>query len=63
MFFYPPFCEMLTLEYRHNKKEKSIDFMKKIYNKLLLVKSKEEIIFNENTFKKSNKYYSTIIIK
>jgi primosomal protein N' len=37
LFNYPPFTEMLTLEYRHKNKQKSIDFMEKLKNKLDLL--------------------------
>ena len=74
LFNYPPFTEMLTLEYRHKNKQKSLDFMEKLKNKLDLLnqdhttplimgKNNIEIILNKQTFKKYNQYFVKIILK
>jgi primosomal protein N' (replication factor Y) len=34
LFHYPPFTEMITLEYRDKSEQKAIDFMVKLKNKL-----------------------------
>ena len=71
IFNYPPFTEMLTLEYRDKNKEKALNFMENLKNKLDLnnhnsnEKSswKLEIKLNISPFKKFNQYYYKIIIK
>lgn len=65
LFNYPPFTEMITLEYRDKSEKKSIDFMLNLKNKLDLLNtdSKIEIILNKQSFKKYNQYYIKIILK
>lgn len=67
LFNYPPFWEVVTLEYRDKSKQKSREFMEKLNNKLdiLLEESEEkyEIIFNPKSIKRINQYYYKIIIK
>ena len=65
LFNYPPFTEMLTLEYRDKSEQKSIDFMVNLKNKLDLLNSDEkiEIILNKKPFKKYNQYFTKIILK
>ena len=73
LFNYPPFSEMITLEYRHKNQQKSIDFMLNLKNKLDILKKSFmqekneendiEIVLNKETFKKYNQYYTKIILK
>lgn len=65
LFNYPPYSQMLTLEYRNKDKQKAEFFMKNIKNKLDLENkdNKYEIIFIPNPTKKYNQYYYKIIIK
>ena len=75
LFNYPPFSEMITLEYRDKNKQKSIDFMINLKNKLDLIspinpplqegnnKSEVQIILNKESFKKFNQYFTKIILK
>lgn len=70
LFNYPPFCEILTLEYRHKSEEKAKNFITNLKNKLELelqnYPNKEsivEIILNPKYQKKYNQYFYRIIIK
>ena len=72
LFNYPPFSEMITLEYRNRNKQKSIDFMINLKNKLDIIKSIPlqggdlediQIILNKESFKKYNQYFTKIILK
>lgn len=73
LFNYPPFVEMLTLEFRDKNKEKALKFMENLKNKLDLNNKKNidqkeiawdiEIKLNISPFKKYNQYYYKIIIK
>jgi primosomal protein N' (replication factor Y) len=64
LFWYPPFWEVVTLEYRDISKEKALIFMQKLNNKLNLEDKKGiEIIFNEKSIKKINQHYYKIIVK
>jgi len=72
LFNYPPFTELVTLEYRDKSEKKSLDFMLNLKNKLNLLNpssSKEarwrpiEIILNKQSFKKNNQYFTKIILK
>lgn len=65
LFNYPPFCEMLKLEYRDKSEQKAFNFMTNLKNKLDLLNSEDkiEIILNKQSFKKYNQYYISIILK
>ena len=64
LFNYPPFTEMITLEYRDGNKDKSKAFIENLKNKVDLLNSwNYEIILNESPRKKYNQYYYKIIIK
>lgn len=65
LFNYPPFCEMVELEYRHSDRQKSFEFTKKLADKLkkLSIDQNIEIILNEKSFKRNNSYFFKIIIK
>ncbi len=66
LFNYPPFTEMLTLEYRYKSEQKAYDFMLNLKNKLDLLNTNDfniEIILNKQSFKKYNQYFIKIILK
>ncbi len=67
MFHYPPFCEMVTLVYRHSNQEKSKAFLEKIHTKISKEqKDNENQISISNIWsgiKKQNQYFYSCIIK
>ncbi len=65
LFNYPPFSEYAILEYRNEDEKKSINYCKKLKEKLDLINTENEIeiIFIENSFKKYNKFHTKIILK
>lgn len=68
IFNYPPFSEILILEYKNKNKEKSKNFIDNLKNKLDIEKENNktkniEIIKVPNPSKKYNQYYYKIIIK
>jgi len=72
LFNYPPFSEMLTLEYRHKNKEKAKSFMENLNNKLTHLTSLKlgrdsykdiEIKLVPNPTKRYNQFYYKIILK
>lgn len=65
IFNYPPFKQYAILEYRNEDSQKAINYCKKLKEKLdnFNKNQKIEIIFEENTFKKYNKFHSKIILK
>lgn len=72
LFWYPPFLEMATLEYRNKDKQKAIQFIQNLKNKLeietqTLLNSwtikNIELIIVPNSIKKHNQYYNRLIIK
>ncbi len=65
IFNYPPFSEIVRLEYRHQNKQKAYDFVLQLKNKLDILNkyNKLEIIFNKQSYKKYNQYYYFILIK
>lgn len=68
LFSYPPFCEMVTLEYRHKDQEKSKQFLTKIYNQVSQINTDEfdnhyQILMTPGSFKKNNQYFYKMIIK
>lgn len=64
-FLYPPYTEMVTLEYRNKDSTKSIIFMEKLEQKLLTFNENHKyyILRGTTTFKKNNSYHTTCIIK
>ena len=56
MFSYPPFCEMVELEYRHKEEKKAFEFCQKLMKKMELVSQEKNIQFhlNPKSFKKNN---------
>ncbi len=65
LFSYPPFTDLVTLEFRDQNEEKSLNFCKILKNKLdiLNIDNKYEILLNTKWFKKNNQYHHKIIIK
>lgn len=64
LFKYPPYLEMLSLEYRHKKQEKAKLFILNLKNKLDIENEKKlEINMVPNPTKKYNQFYYKIIIK
>lgn len=64
LFNYPPFTEMITLEYRNPKKEKAYNFILNLKNKLDLENKENIEIKLSNSFtKKYNQYHYKIILK
>ncbi len=63
-FWYPPYKEFVTLEYRHTNKETARLFMLKIYSLLQLQNFDDfEVFFSEIPRKKYNQYYFSLAIK
>lgn len=64
-FFYPPYMEMVTLEYRHKDSEKSLQYIQKIHTLLEKFDSENnyQIIAASSTFKKNNTYHASMIVK
>lgn len=64
-FSYPPYSEMVTLEYRHTDASKALQYIQKIHT--LLQKfdtdSSYHVIPWTSAFKKNNTYHATMIIK
>ena len=65
IFNYPPYTEMITLEYRNISKEKAKIFIDKLKNKLEIEKKEKniEILSIPNPSKKHNQFYYKLIIK
>ncbi len=64
LFNYPPFVEMVVLEYRNKSETKALNFMLNLKNKLDLINDKGiEIILNKKGFKKYAKFHIKIILK
>jgi primosomal protein N' (replication factor Y) (superfamily II helicase) len=64
-FWYPPFTQMVTLDYRDSNRDKSIQFMLLLENKIQSLKQTKNSVVIRNTtpFKKNNLYHSTLTIK
>lgn len=65
LFGYPPFTQMITLEYRDVNKQKAETFMQMLDNKLQLLNKEKKfnIQFVSLPFKKNNQYHYKIILK
>jgi len=64
LFNYPPFTQMVTLEYRHANRDKSKEFILKLYNKLVIQnKNNYDISLLPNSIKRYNQFFFKIIIK
>ncbi len=68
LFNYPPYSEMLSLEYRHKSKEKAKNFIWNLKNKLNIEKENQnikniEITLVPNPSKRYNQFYYKIILK
>lgn len=64
-FLYPPFSEMVTLEYRNKESEKSLAYIQKLEKKLQILNPQNNysILATSNSFKKNNSYHTKCIIK
>lgn len=64
-FLYPPFNEMVTLEYRNIDSKKSLSYMEKLEEKLRSSVDIEgyQILRGTSAFKKNNSYHASMIIK
>lgn len=64
-FNYPPFSEIIKLEYRNESKEKSLKFMQELGKKLEKYNTEDRysIFVWSHAPKKYNKYYSQILIQ
>lgn len=64
-FLYPPFKEMVTLEYRNKDSKKTLDFTEKLSEKLKKIDTENtyQILRWGSTFRKNNTHHATIIIK
>lgn len=65
LFNYPPFCEMITLEYRDRSKDKAKNFLDRLKLKLDSINKNNEfdIKLIPEPIKRYNQYYYKIIIK
>lgn len=64
-FLYPPYKEMVTLEYRNTDSKKSLSFTLNLLEKLQEIDSEKKYIYlrGGSTFKKNNSHHATLIIK
>ncbi len=64
-FLYPPFNEMVTLEYRHNDATKALDYITALSHMLQKIDTKNVYHFLPwtSTFKKHNTHHVKLIIK
>lgn len=64
-FLYPPYREMVTLEYRHKDSKKTLDFTEKLEKKLKMFDEKNvyQVLRGWSTFKKNNSHHATLIVK
>lgn len=64
-FDYPPYKQMVTLEYRHKDSKKSLAYTQKLLEDLQKIDETQEYQFlrGSSTFKKNNTHHATIIVK
>ena len=64
-FDYPPYKQMITLEYRHKDSKKSLAYTQKLLEDLQDIDEKNEYQFlrGSSTFKKNNTHHATLIVK
>lgn len=64
-FLYPPYTQILTLEYRHSESEKALLFTLKLEQKLKDFPNAENyrILRGTTTFKKNNTYHAKILLQ
>ena len=64
-FDYPPYKQMITLEYRHKDSKKSLAYTQKLLEDLQEIDEKNEYQFlrGSSTFKKNNTHHATLIVK
>ena len=64
-FLYPPYAEILTLEYRHKESEKALNFTEKLEQKLkdFPQAPNYRILRGTTTFKKNNTFHAKIMLQ
>lgn len=64
-FLYPPYREMVTLEYRHKDSQKTLKFTEKLEEKLKQndTQNMYQILRGGSTFRKNNSHHATLIVK
>lgn len=64
-FDYPPYKQMVTLEYRHKDSKKSLAYTQKLLEDLQEIDTQQEYIFlrGSSTFRKNNTHHATLIVK
>lgn len=64
-FNYPPYSEMITLEYRHKDSKKALMFTEKLEQTLQAYNTENiyQLLRGTSTFKKNNSHHTTLIIK
>lgn len=64
-FDYPPYKQMVTLEYRNKDSKKSLAYTQKLLEDLQKIDEQKEYIFlrGSSTFRKNNTHHATLIIK
>ncbi len=64
-FLYPPYKEMVTLEYRHKNESQALKFIQKIEKKLQEYNTKNtyQILCGTTSFRKNNSYHVSCIVK
>lgn len=64
IFWYPPFCELVTLQYRNKSKEISLKKINDLYQSLLAYSPENiDLILVDDATKKNNQYFTKIILK
>ncbi len=64
-FLYPPYREMVTLEYRHKDEKKALKFLQKLEIKLQEFNTNNtyQILCGSTTFRKNNSHHVSCIVK
>lgn len=64
-FLYPPYTEMITLEYRHTDEKKSLKYTQELEKTLQSHNTQcdYQILRGTSSFKKHNTYHATLIVK
>ena len=65
LFNYPPYNELIIIEYRHSNKEKAYNFLLNINNKLNIENNNKNInlILSPTPIRKHNQYHYNLILK
>lgn len=62
MFWYPPFCELAYIIYRHKEAKSSLEYMQTLYN-VMQKDTTVQLQLVEKAIKRNNMYFSKIIIR